>query len=513
VSLEIAAGRLDPDVDAWLRAGAGGSASCERVIETSISFIYLFADRALKLKKSVDLGFLDFSTADKRGWASRRELAFNQPAAPNIYRRVRAITRALEGGLAFDGDGEVLDWAVEMRRFDETATLSNHLTAVDGAFAETLGRNIARYHLQAEPGVRGGGAAGIAYILRSNAHLLRSEAADLGSRDVEDLLSATDAAFESVAPLLDRRLARGFVRCCHGDLHLGNILLERGAPVLFDCIEFNDILREIDVLYDIAFLLMDLSIRDAPEAANRVLGGWVDEAARGLDPSLWEGMAALPLFQAVRAAVRTHVNALEGRGEAARRYLAAGQAYLRPIRPTLIAVGGLSGSGKSTLARALAPDLGRAPGAIILRTDEIRKRLWGRGPTDRLPPEAYAPAAGASVYADLYATAGTVLEAGWSVIADGVFLRPQERAAIEAVAKGSGADFRGLWLDAPEATLRDRVAARTGDASDADTRVVGLQLAQDPGPIAWPRPGAIDVGAGPEAIWSRLGLSNRRVPI
>ncbi len=506
MSLDPAADRLAPDVDAWLRAGADGSTPCERVIETSISYIFLFADRALKLKKPVDLGFLDFTTPDKRRLDSRRELAFNQPSAPDIYRRVRAITRSPEGLIVFDGPGEVLDWAVEMRRFDEAGTLVNHLADVDGVFAETLGRKIARFHLGADPGAAGGGSAGLAYILRSNAHLLRSEAADLGADAVEDLIAATDAAFESVAPLLDRRLAQGFVRCCHGDLHLGNILLEGGAPVLFDCIEFNDGLREIDVLYDIAFLLMDLGFRGAPGAANRVLNGWIDETARGFDPSLWQGLAALPLFQAVRAAVRTHVNALEGGGEVARRYLAAGRDYLQPLRPALIAVGGLSGAGKSTLAWALAPDLGPGPGAVILRTDEIRKRLWGRDPTDRLPPEAYAPAAGAAVYAELCATATTVLAAGWSVIADAVFLRPHERAEIAAVARAAGADFRGVWLEAPEETLRGRIAGRVGDASDADARVLGLQLAADPGPIDWLRTAAMNL----DALWIRLGLYGRR---
>jgi hypothetical protein len=504
--------RLAPDIEAWLRAGAGGRAPCEKVIETSISWIFLFPDRALKLKKPLDLGFLDFTTSDKRRWAAERELAFNRRTAPDIYRRVLAITRGPEGRLAFDGRDEAVDWALEMRRFDETAMLSNRLAAVDGAFAEDLGRTIARYHVQAPPGAVGGGARGLRFVLDSNAHLLRGETAQLGAGDVERLLAATERALETVAPLLDHRQAGGFVRCCHGDLHLGNILLEGGTPILFDCIEFNDALREIDVLYDIAFLLMDLAFRDAPQAANRVMNGWLDEAARGFDARLWAGLAALPLFQAVRATVRAHVNALEGGIDRARRYLATAERYLVPTPPILLAVGGLSGSGKTTLARALAPVLGAPPGAVILRTDEIRKRLWGRGPTERLPPEAYARAAGEAVYEALYDAARTCLAAGRAVVADAVFLQGQERRRIETVARGTGAKFHGVWLEAPPETLRERIAARRDDASDADQRVLDLQLALDPGPIEWLRRADADAPGSVAALQRSLELPVRRRP-
>jgi predicted kinase len=220
------------------------------------------------------------------------------------------------------------------------------------------------------------------------------------------------------------------------------------------------------------------------------MNGWLDAFARGaptLSLATWEGLAALPLFQAVRATVRAHVNALEGKVDEARRYLATAQTCLEPVKPVLVAVGGLSGSGKTTLARALAPGLGSSPGAVVLRSDEIRKRRAGVEPTDRLPPSAYTPAAGAAVYEDLFATARIALEAGRSVIADAVFLRASERSAIEAVAREAGATFHGVWLDAPPDILRSRLAGRRGDASDADARVLEGQLGQDPGPVAWPR--------------------------
>ena len=499
--------RLAPDIEAWLRAGADGGVPCEQVIETSISWIFLFKDRALKLKKPVNLGFLDFTTPEKRRWASERELAFNHDTAPDIYRRVHAIHRGEDGVVSFDGAGAAVEWALEMRRFDETAVLANRLSVVDGAFAEDLGRRVARYHIHAAAGGVGGGAEGLAFVLRSNAQLLRGEARDLGAEDVERLIAATDEAFEAAAPLLDRRLADGFVRCCHGDLHLGNILLEAGAPILFDCIEFNDRLREIDVLYDVAFLLMDLSFRDTTAAANRVMNSWFDEAARGFDQRLWAGLAALPLFQAVRATVRAHVNVLEGKSDVSKRYLAAAERYLEPDAPMLIAVGGLSGSGKSTLARTLGPTLGAAPGAIILRTDEIRKRLWGCEPTDRLPRAAYSAEASAAVYAELYGVARACLEAGRAVVVDAVFLRAEERRRIEAVASEAGARFHGVWLEAPADILRQRIAGRRNDASDADARVLDLQLAEDPGPIVWLRRASDTSAEAVDDLQRRLGLS------
>jgi aminoglycoside phosphotransferase family enzyme/predicted kinase len=479
--------RPPADLDAWLEAGAGGGSPRQDLIETSISWISLYADRALKLKKPLDLGFLDFSTLEKRRWACEREVAFNTTAAPGIYRRVHAITRDGRGVFALNGAGEVLDWVVEMRRFDAGATLTNQLSLIDGAFAEALGRKVARFHAAAPAGRLGGGAEGLNFVLRSNADLLRRAAPYLDSGSVERLAAATDEAFAVVTSLLDQRLREGFVRCCHGDLHLGNILLENAEPILFDCIEFSDRLREIDVLYDVAFLIMDLRFRGEREAANRLLNGWLDEAARSFDIAHLDGLAALSLFQSVRASVRAHVSGLEGRHDEARRYLAAAEAHLASRAPRLVAIGGLSGSGKSTLARALAPDLGPLPGAVVLRSDEIRKRLWRVAPTERLPPAAYGADSSAAVYRELLANAAACLRAGWAVVVDAVFLRPEERRSVEAVARDAGFGFEGIWLEASPTTLRARIERRVDDASDADGHVLDKQLAQDAGLVEWPR--------------------------
>jgi predicted kinase len=323
-------------------------------------------------------------------------------------------------------------------------------------------------------------------VIGSNAEHLRELAPLLGPERVETLLRATEAEFERRRLLLDARAAAGQLRRCHGDLHLGNILEEHGRAVLFDCIEFSDALSQIDVLYDLAFLLMDLAFRRQPGGANRVLNGYLDQAARGFGDQALDGLALLPLFMAVRAAVRAHVNGHADQAEAARAYVEAAIAHLSWPRPALHAVGGLSGSGKTTCARRLACD-GDPPGAVVLRSDEIRKRLWGRKPTEPLPPEAYAEGQSKRVYDQMMREAALALAAERPVVLDAVFLKPEERAAAEAVARDAAVPFQGVWLDTPPEVMRQRLAVRTGDASDADVRVLEQQLRRDPGAIGWPR--------------------------
>jgi hypothetical protein len=472
----------------------------ERVIETSCAWVFLQGGTALKVKKPVDYGFLDFSTLEKRRWAVERELAFNQATAPDIYRAVRRVTRGAGGELALDGGGEVVDYALEMRAFDPDAVLSNHPESVDGALAEALGRTIARFHAGAQVRPGGGGTRALGFTVRTNAEHLRAMAQVLGADMVEQVARATDAAFATAGPLLEQRRAEEFGRRCHGDLHLGNILLEDGRPVLFDCIEFNDLLSEIDVLYDFAFLAMDLWFRGRREAANRAFNAYLDEAARAFPASMWDGLAAFPVMLSARASVRTHVTAMQGEAETGRAYLAAAAQHLATPAPSLTGIGGLSGTGKTTLARKIAPALGGAPGAVILRTDEIRKRLAGLAPLERLPADAYTPQMRQAAYDEMFAIAARVLRAGRSVVLDAVFQRPEEREPAAKLAAGLGLRFGGVWLEGPAAELRQRLAARTGDASDAGAAALDDQLSRDTGAIDWDRLDARDLDAAAAAV-------------
>ncbi|ACG79146.1 conserved hypothetical protein [Phenylobacterium zucineum HLK1] len=479
----------EAELTAWL---AGRS---ERTIETACARVFLSGDVALKLKRHVNLGYVDFSTADRRLWALERELEFNRPAAPHIYRAVRRITRAADGGFALDGPGETVDHVLEMRRFDETAVLSVRPEVVDGPMAEALGRTIAGFHARA-PLRPQGGLTALAFTVGSNAQLLRETCPGLDPARVERLIELTEAELERQAGLLAHRAATGFARRCHGDLHLGNILLEDGRPVLFDCIEFNDLLSDLDVLYDVAFLLMDLDFRGRRDAAVRVLSAYMDEAARSFPADLWDGLAALPLMLSTRAAVRAHVEAHSGDDAKAGAYVEAGIAHLSPPPPVLMAVGGLSGSGKSTFARAAAPQLGASPGAVILRTDEIRKRLLGAPPTQAMPPEAYTPEFYARTYDAMIADAGAMLKAGRAVVLDATFIDPALRSRAERLAVECGVPFEGIWLDAPAQVLETRVAGRTGDASDATVEVLRGQLERLDPNIGWRR---IDASGAPDA--------------
>jgi aminoglycoside phosphotransferase family enzyme/predicted kinase len=467
-------------------------------VETHASIVFLAGDTAVKLKKSVRYPYLDYSTVALRRRFCEAELSLNQRTAPLLYRRVRAVTRGAEGGLVFDGAGPALDWVVEMRRFDQTMLLSAVAAAgrLTRPLLEALVEAIAGFHAAAEPVAGFGGAAAVANTVAMSDESLRD--ARLPAPLCDRLLAASRAALARIGEILDRRRDAGKVRRCHGDLHLGNICVLDGRPTLFDGIEFSDNFACIDTLYDLAFLLMDLWHRGMKDAANLVLNRYLDHGEEG------EGLAALPLFLSMRAAVRAYVTAIKPGAEAraeAEAYLDLALELLTPLPAWLVAIGGLSGTGKSTVAAAVAPALGAAPGARLLRSDVLRKRRARMAATERLPPEAYSVEAAASLYAEMRALAAQTLTAGSSVIVDAVSARPEERAGFEAVARAAGAGFRGLWLEADPAVLAPRLEGRRNDASDATPAVLQQQLGYALGPIAWTR---IDAGGDPEAVLARV---------
>jgi aminoglycoside phosphotransferase family enzyme/predicted kinase len=476
----VSAGALWDQVASWFENQA------DQTIETSCARVFLAGDVAWKIKRPMQLPFLDFSSLAGRKWALDRELAFNQRWAANIYRRVCAVTC---DGVSFelDGQGEVVEWLLEMRRFDPSAVLGNQPHTVDGELAEALGRLIARAHIEAPVTPAGGGVAALGYTITVNETSLRCAAPILGPDAIESLIDRTRAGLKTMTPRLESRRLSGLGRQCHGDLHLGNILLEDGRPIPFDCIEFNDRLSNIDVLYDTAFSAMDLAVLGRAGAANRLLNAYMDEASRGLPAAHWEGLSALPLFQSVRAAVRAHVSEATGQNDLARQYIAAAGEFLQASPPRLFAVGGLSGTGKTTLARAVAPLVPGAPGAVILRSDEIRKRLWGVGHVEPLPDAAYEADWDARIYDQMFSLAATVIRAGRSVVLDATFLAPQVRQRAEKSADRLSVRFAPVWLEGEASELRARLAARTKDASDATPEVLERQLARDAGQLAWRR--------------------------
>jgi hypothetical protein len=476
-------------IDFLTRPETHGGAEVTR-IDTHAATVFLAGERALKIKRAVRFPFLDFSTLEKRKAACQAELLVNRADAPAIYRRVLPITRAENGDLALGGDGVVVEWVVEMHRFDEKQTLDHVADAgrIDDALADSLGLAVAKAHAAA-PVVMGFGFNGaLATIVAQNDGEL-SAAPDLFAPEaVSHLTEETRAALARHARLIDARERAGMVRRCHGDLHLGNIVLIDGQPTLFDAIEFDERIATGDVFYDLAFLLMDLIERGLTRPANIVLNRYITENKR---PEDFDALSLLPMFMAVRAAIRAKVTAAritqtderEKLDDSARGYFALAGRLLAPARPRLIAIGGLSGTGKSLLARALAADIAPAPGAVVLRSDVERKLLFGAAETELLPQRAYTPEATEKVYASIAEKARSVIAAGYSAIVDAVFAQENERTAIAHAAEG--VVFSGLFLIAGLDTRVERVGTRGKDASDADAAVARRQERYELGQIDW----------------------------
>ncbi len=472
-----ASGRIPPaqaEVAAFL-AGLAGAAP----IETHISAIFVGRDTAWKMKKAVALGFLDFSTLAARAHFCRRELELNQPAAPEIYRDVVPIIRGPDGQLQQGGAGAVVEWVLRMAPIPAADFLDAVAArgALTPALLDALGDAVVALH-QAAPKVEALDApAAMAQVLAGN--LRAARAAGLPEARTAPLAAGFQAALERSAPMLAARATEGRIRRCHGDLHLGNLCLWRGKPTPFDALEFDEALARIDTGYDLAFLLMDLDRQAGRAAANRVLNRYL---ARSGDYGV---LGPLPFWLGLRALVRAHVEATRGRDGGP--LLRAAADYLAPPPPHLIAVGGLQGTGKSTLARGLAPALGAAPGALLLRTDELRKRRFGLAPEAPLPPVAYTEAISTAIHEELFMIAEAALRQGHAVALDAMFLDARHRRQALEVAAHVGVPFQGFWLEAPMEILKSRILARRGDASDATIAVLERAAQSDPGAIDWLR--------------------------
>ncbi len=472
------------------------SAGGVSLIETHISWVLLAGEHAWKLKKPLDLGFLDFSTVERRREACEAELRLNRRTVPELYEAVVPVWRTAAGVCVGDRPVDAaapgatpLDYLVRMRRFDQSALFDARLAAgqLAPALFDRLARHVAAFHedaVVAQPGDGFGDAAAVMAPVRQNFAQIRERVSDVALlSELARIEAWAEARFAALAPVFDARLAAGRVRECHGDLHLGNLIVLDGEPRLFDAIEFSAELRWTDVVADIAFLVMDLQARGRIDLASRFLDAWL---ARSGD---YAGLQLLPWYLSYRAMVRAKVAAIragqvEGAARAdtlaeCTRYLALAAAQMQAPAPALLIASGVSGSGKTSQSQPLV----EACGVIRVRADVERKRLFGLDADARsgstLGGGLYSAQASARTYARLAELARAVVEAGYPVLVDATFLKRSQRAAFAELAMTLGVPFAILAFDAPEATLRARVRQRAEagtDASEADVAVLETQL-------------------------------------
>ena len=507
-----------------LRNPALFGAGCTRVdvIETHISYVLLTGAHAYKIKKAVNLGFLDFTTLAARRFFAERELALNRRLAPDIYLDVLPITGDPDRPM-IGGAGAPLEYALKMREFPQDALLSKVLARgeLKRAHVDALAATIAAFHSDVERAGRGspfGTPADNRELAVQNftqSLALVADAPDRGG--LERLRRWTNEEYVSRASLMASRHDQGFVRECHGDLHLGNIALIDDRPVVFDCIEFNDHMRWIDVMNDVAFTVMDLEDRQRPDFAARFLNGYLERTGD------FGGLGTLRFYVVYRAMVRAKIALFRAQEDSAgshnragthaerefHEYLALATKSTRPAATGLIIMHGLSGSGKTTVSQEM---LERMDG-IRIRTDIERKRLHGLAPgarsTSGINAGVYSPAATARTYERVQRLAEGVVDAGYVPIVDGAFLERRQRDRLRRAADQLHVPFVIVSCEAPADLLRQRVSARSlsgVDASEADASVLEYQLAGGQPLELDERPFAVTIDASSplEAQVSRL---------
>src|SRR5262245_58716991 len=462
-----------------------------RLLETHISWVVLTGDYAYKVKKPVDLGFVDFTTLARRRHYCEEESRLNRRLAPELYLGVVAIRESMYGP-RIGGKGKVLDYAVKMRQFPDTALASRALARgrFRAAEIDALAATVAAFHAAARAAPAGGplgtSEAILAAARQNFEQMLPLAETPQDRKGLDALRQWTQREHASRREAFEARKRAGFVRECHGDLHLGNIAVIDRRPVPFDCIEFSDDLRCIDVMSEVAFLVMDLVDRKRADLGWRFLNRYLEITGD------YSGMALLRYYLVYRALVRAKIHLMRARQPhvaraESRRLVGCFRDYLRlagrftaPRLPVLILAHGLSGSGKTTATQSLIEQLG----AIRLRSDLERKRAHNLAPLARsgsgLASGIYAPQATAAIYRRLGTLASMILTAGFPVVVDATFLKRTEREAFRALAEDLDAPFLILDFRAPLALLRARVVkrrARGADASEADLAVLERQIA------------------------------------
>lgn len=454
------------------------------VITTHAARIFLSETMAYKIKLPITYDYLDFSTLSRRKAVCERELEINKPHAPKIYESVVAIRRSDDGQLSFDDIGPPVEWAIKMRRFPESNILLRiaRRGELSNEIGRRLGHKIAQYHLGLEPMNIQDGSLRISEIIEELKRELAVLLEFIDEKQQQTYFKKIRSEFGAVRHLLDQRAQAGMIRRCHGDLHLRNLVMLDDQPTLFDALEFDERLATTDILYDLAFLLMDMRHEGLRQQTNETFNRYILEAWAFVERS---GFAVMPLFLSVRAAIRAMVSAqtglrapnkLQRQRTEARRYLSQAIDFLKFTQPILVICAGFSGSGKSTLAAEIAPMVGRAPGAVLVQSDLERKAILGIGEFEKAPASQYTEAARKLVYERMIEKASTMLRQGQSVVLDAVFADEQLRNLCAAIVASTNSSFVGLWLSAPKEELINRVQHRQRDASDADQDVVRYQL-------------------------------------
>ncbi len=458
-----------------------------RLVETHISWVLLTGNYAYKIKKPLDLGFLDFSTLEKRRFYCEEEIRLNRRLAADYYLETVPITGSTEQP-RWGGSGKVMEYAVKMRQFPQDAQLDRILDRgpLPPRYMDAFANLIADFHGQiavADVSSNYGDPEQVYHPVAENfTQLEKLPATKLLMPQLKALRRWSRERFCRLEPLFKQRKEQGFVRECHGDMHLRNMAWVNHRPLVFDCIEFNPDLRWIDVVSEIAFLVMDLLQRREPELAWRFLNAYLEVGGD------YAGMRLLPFYLTYRAMVRAKVAAIrasqpgipaEDQAQAEQElveYLQLAQQCSRDPRPMLLITRGLSASGKSTLASQLLEKLG----AIRIRSDVERKRLFGMDANNRagfsFGKGIYNSAASEKTYARLLQLADMLLEAGFPVIVDAAFLKAEQRRPFQILAETRQLPYMILELQASKDTLRQRIQHRTKGVSDADLSILEQQF-------------------------------------
>jgi len=457
------------------------------LIETHISWVILTGKFAYKIKKPVDFGFLNFSTLDNRREFCEQELHLNQRLAPSIYLEVVTITGTSEK-LLISGKGTALEYAVKMTQFPQTALLDFKLSAGELSTEQfsSIARMVAEFHQKtkvANASMEYGNADLVYNPVTENFDQIYQKIDDKSySETLNKLKIWCKSEFQKLKAIFLQRKSNGFIRECHGDMHLSNMLWLADRPMAFDCIEFNPSLRWIDVMSEVAFLVMDLQAREQPQLANHFLNKYLEITGD------YAGISVLPFYLCYRALVRAKVNALSLNStnttstmHSFENYLNLASFYSQQSAVKLIIMRGLSASGKSTISQQVMDKLG----AIRIRSDVERKRLFENSLTtdinkldkkSKINSGLYSAQASQQTYKKLAQLATQVISAGYSVIIDAAFLKYNQREVFQLLAKELSVPFVILEVTAAPEILRKRIKSRKNDASDADLSVLEHQL-------------------------------------